>query len=514
MSALVSVARSRRRLLPYLHRLLHSGPAAAAAAAAATSPSTSRFLRHASPVPRTPDHSPYLRFPDVRVSTLPSGLRVVTQAYPTASRMASVGVWVDAGSRYELPGTNGTAHFLEHMAFKGTGRRPNAQVLEVEIEDMGARLNAYTSREQTTFFADVQSRHVPAALDVLSDILQHPRFPEKAIQRERGVILREMEEVQGMMEEVIFDHLHAAAFEGHPLGDTILGPEENINSISKRDLQQYISTHYTCPRMVVSAAGGVNHDEVVDRVKELFTEFSTDPTTADQLVEANPAIFTGSEVRVDNLGMPLAHVAIAVKGESWTHPSSIPLMVMQSMLGSWNRSVGVGNCSGSSLARGISNGNLAESLMAFNTNYRDTGIFGIYAIAQPGTLHDLSRLIMAELRRLAFQVSEEEVARARNQLKSALLLHIDGATAVSENNGRQMLTYGRVMPFLELFARIDAVDSATIMETAKEHIIDKDVALAAVGPIFNLPELSWFRSETCSDDDFTRRIFFGSAQNN
>lgn len=315
-----------------------------------------------------------------------------------------------------------------------------------------------------------------------------------------------------MMEEVIFDHLHAAAFQGHPLGDTILGPEENIRSISKKDLEQYISTHYTCPRMVVSAAGSVSHDEVVDQVKELFTEFSTDPTTADQLVKANPAIFTGSEVRVENAELPLAHVAIAFKGASWTDPSSIPLMVIQSILGSWYRSIGVGNCSGSSLARGISNANLAESLMAFNTNYRDTGIFGIYTVAPPDTLHDLSRLIMAEFRRLASQVSETEVARARNQLKSALLLHVDGSTAVSENNGRQMLTYGRVMPFLELFARIDAVDCATVMETAKEYIIDKDVALAGVGQLTNLPELSWFRSETCSDDDFTRRIFFGNAK--
>ncbi|XP_062219381.1 probable mitochondrial-processing peptidase subunit beta, mitochondrial [Phragmites australis] len=503
-----TAARSRRRVLPYLHRLLHSGSAPAA------SPSPSRFLRHASQVPRAADHSPFLRLPAAHVSTLPTGLRVVTQAYPAATRMASVGVWVDAGSRFELSGTNGTAHFLEHMAFKGTARRPDAYALEVEIEDMGARLNAYTSREQTTFFADVQARHVPAALDVLSDILQHPRFPEKAIQRERGVILREMEEVQGMMEEVIFDHLHAAAFRDHPLGDTILGPEENIKSILKKDLKQYISTHYTCPRMVVSAAGAVNHDEVVDQVKELFTGFSTDPTTADQLVEANPAIFTGSEVRVENAEMPLAHLAIAFKGSSWTDPSSIPLMVIQSILGSWNRSIGVGNCSGSALARGVSNGNLAESLMAFNTNYRDTGIFGIYTTAPSDTLHELSRLIMAEFRRLAFEVSETEVARARNQLKSALLLHIDGSTAVAENNGRQMLTYGRVMPFLELFARIDAVDCATIMETAKEYITDKDIALAAVGPLSNLPELSWFRSETCSDKEFTRRIFFQNAQNN
>ncbi|KAM3350557.1 hypothetical protein ACQJBY_022965 [Aegilops geniculata] len=448
MAAAVAV-RSKRRLLPHLYRLLHSTAA----------PSPNRFLRHASPVPRAADHSPFLRLPAARVSTLPTGLRVVTQSYPAATRMASVGVWVDAGSRFELPGTNGTAHFLEHMAFKGTERRPTANALEVEIEDMGARLNAYTSREQTTFFADVQGRDVPAALDVLSDILQHPRFPQQGIQRERGVILREMEEV-------------------------------------------------------VSASGAVDHDEVVDQVRKLFTGFSTDPTTADQLVEANPAIFTGSEVRVENAEMPLAHIAIAFKGSSWTDPSSIPLMVTQSILGSWNRSIGVGNCSGSALARGISNGELAENLMAFNTNYRDTGLFGIYTSAPPDALHDLSRLIMEEFRRLAFRVSETEVARARNQLKSSLLLHFDGSTAVSENNGRQMLTYGRVMPFLELFARIDAVDCDTVMKTAKEFIIDKDVALAAVGPISNLPELSWFRSQTVSDDKFTSRIFSLFAQNN
>ncbi|KAF0916704.1 hypothetical protein E2562_011555 [Oryza meyeriana var. granulata] len=504
--AAASIARSERRLvLPYLHRLLHSG---------ASSPSPNRFLRHASPVPRDPDHSPFLRLPAARVSTLPTGLRIVTQAHPAATRMASVGVWVDAGSRFELPGTNGTAHFLEHMAFKGTTRRPTAVALEVEIENMGARLNAYTSREQTTYFADVQGRDVPTALDVLSDILQYPCFPANALQRERGVILREMDEVQGMMDEVIFDHLHAAAFQGHPLGDTILGPVENIKSISKKDLEQYISTHYTCPRMVVSAAGAVNHDEVVDQVREFFTGFSTDPTTVDQLVEANPAIFTGSEVRVENPEMPLTHFAIAFKGSSWADPSSIPLMVIQSILGTWNRNVGVGNCSGSALARGISNGNLAESMIAFNTNYRDIGLFGICATAQPDSLYDLSRLIMQEFRRLAFEVSETEVARARNQLKSALLLHIDGSTAVSENNGRQMLTYGRIMPFLELFARIDAVDCDTIMETAKDFIIDKDIALAAVGPLTSLPELSWFRSRTYSDDEFTSRIFLQDAQNN
>ncbi|KAJ6794691.1 putative mitochondrial-processing peptidase subunit beta, mitochondrial isoform X1 [Iris pallida] len=459
-----------------------------------------------------PAHLSSLRAPPVRVTTLPNDIRVVTQAAPSsATHTASVGVWIDAGSRFELPGTNGTAHFLEHMIFKGTARR-TARSLEEEVENMGGRLNAYTSREQTTFFADVQSRDLPAAVDILADILQNSRFPDHAIARERGVIEREMEFVQEQMEEVIFDHLHMAAFRDHPLGDTILGPLENIRSISKQDLQGYISTHYTGGRMVVSAAGAVEHDQIVDMINGTFKQFPRDPTTADQIVEANPATFTSSEVRVENDGMPLVHLAIAFKGASYVDPTSIPLMVMQTMLGSWNRSVGVGNCSGSQLAQRVSTDDLADSVMGFNTNYRDTGMWGVYATAAPDTVRDLSSVLMQEIRRLAYQVSEEELVRARNQLKSCLVLHIDGSTAVAENNGRQMLTYGRVVPFLELFARIDAVDAATIKETARNFIIDKariislslsilclqlqDVAIAAVGQLQGLPDLSWFRSQT------------------
>ncbi|KAM0932491.1 putative peptidase M16, zinc-binding, metalloenzyme, LuxS/M16 peptidase [Dioscorea sansibarensis] len=441
------------------------------------------------------DHAPLFRSPEVRVSTLANGIRVATQS--SSSHMASVGVWIDSGSRFEAPGTNGTAHFLEHMIFKGTRRR-TARSLEEEIENLGARLNAYTSREQTTFFADVFRHDVPVAIDVLADILQNSKFPDHAIKRERGVILREMEEVHGQMEEVIFDHLHEAAFRGHPLGNTILGPEEIIQSISRSDLQNYIQTHYTGPRMVVSAAGAVKHEEIVDIVESLFTRFSRSPTTAAQLAQENPAVFTGSEVRVDNEDMPLAHLAIAFKGSAWTDPNSIPLMVIQSLWGSWNSSVGVGNCSGSQLARRVSTDNLAESMMAFNTNYLDTGLFGIYATGMPNYLHDLSCVIMQEITRLAYDVSEAELVRARNQLKSALLLHIDGSTAIAENNGRQMLTYGRVIPFLELFARIDAVDSSTVKETAKNYIINKDVAVAAVGPLSKLPHHDWFRSRSCS----------------
>ncbi|KAL9253940.1 putative mitochondrial-processing peptidase subunit beta, mitochondrial [Drosera capensis] len=453
-----------------------------------------RFLRFGSPEPKLEDHTSILSSPETKTTTLPNGLRVATES-DLAARTATVGVWIDAGSRFESDETNGTAHFLEHMIFKGTEKR-SARGLEEEIENMGGHLNAYTSREQTTYFAKVLDKDVNNALDVLADILQNSTFDEHRINRERDVILREMEEVEGQTEEVIFDHLHATAFQYTPLGRTILGPAQNIKTITKVHLQNYISTHYTAPRMVIAASGAVKHEEVVERVKKLFTRLSTDPTTASQLVTKEPAIFTGSEVRMIDDDIPLAQFAVAFSGASWTDPDSIALMVMQSLLGSWNKTAGGGKHMGSELAQRVGVDEIAESMMAFNTNYKDTGLFGVYAAAKPDCLDDLAWAIMHEISKLCYRVSDVDVTRARNQLKSSLLLHIDGTSPVAEDIGRQLLTYGRRIPFAELFARIDAVDASTLKRVANRFIHDRDIAIAATGPIQSLPDYNWFRRRT------------------
>ncbi|CAA0830016.1 Probable mitochondrial-processing peptidase subunit beta [Striga hermonthica] len=453
-----------------------------------------RFLRYNSPHPAVVSHTDILSAPLTRVTTLSNGLRIATESDLTAST-ATVGVFVDAGSRFESADTNGTSHFLEHMIFKGTEKR-KARELEEQIENIGGHLNAYTSREQTTYYAKVMDKDVPLALDILSDILQNSTFEERRINLERDVILREAEEVEGQEGEVIFDHLHATAFQHTPLGRTILGPAENIKSIRKEDLQKYIATHYTAPRMVVVAAGAVKHEDIVEEVKKLFTKLSCDPTTASDLIAREPAIFTGSEVRMLDDDVPLAQVAIAFEGSSWTDPDSIALMVMQSMLGSWNKNASGGKHMGPELAQKIAINEIAESFMAFNTNYYDTGLFGVYAIAKPDCLDDLAYAIMYELTRLCYRVSEADVIRARNQLKSCLLLHIDGTSPVAEDIGRQLLTYGRRMPYAELFARIDAVDASTVKRVANRFIFDRDVAISAMGPIQGLPDYNWFRRRT------------------
>merc|ERR1719203_1256141 len=204
------------------------------------------------------------------ITTLPSGMRVASQR--TTDETLTVGVWIDAGSRFETQENNGTAHFLEHMAFKGTRRRNRIQ-LEKEIENMGGHLNAYTSREQTVYYAKVFQHDLKQGVDILADILSNSTLDQAHLEFERGVILREMEEVEKTVEEVIFDRLHLTAFHGSPLSYTILGPVENIQSITKQQLSDYVQRHYTADRMVVAAAGPVDHQELVSEANEKFKWF-------------------------------------------------------------------------------------------------------------------------------------------------------------------------------------------------------------------------------------------------
>lgn len=199
-------------------------------------------------------------------------------------------------------------------------------VTEMEVENKGAHLNAYTSREQTVYYAKCLSEDAPWALELLSDILLNSTFGEQEIERERSVILREMQEVETNMQEVVFDHLHACAYQGTPLGMTILGPTENIKKIGRSDLLQYIESHYKGPRMVVAAAGGVDHDKIVKTAEKCFKDVKvTYDGVAIPVVE--PCRYTGSDMRIRDDDMPFVYGAFAVEGAGWDNPDNIPLMV-------------------------------------------------------------------------------------------------------------------------------------------------------------------------------------------
>eukprot|EP00591_Stephanopyxis_turris_P003719 CAMPEP_0195524756 /NCGR_PEP_ID=MMETSP0794_2-20130614/24782_1 /TAXON_ID=515487 /ORGANISM="Stephanopyxis turris, Strain CCMP 815" /LENGTH=467 /DNA_ID=CAMNT_0040655045 /DNA_START=115 /DNA_END=1515 /DNA_ORIENTATION=+ len=429
-----------------------------------------------------------LKAPTTDITTMDSGLRVASETV-MGSETATVGVWIDAGSRYETAANNGAAHFLEHMAFKGTQKRTQQQ-LEVEIENMGGHLNAYTSREQTVYFAKVFKHDVGNAVEILSDILLNSKLDEAAIHRERDVILREMSEVNKQQEELVLDHLHATAFQGTGLGRTILGPEENIRSLTRDDLKGYIDTHYTAPRMVIAGAGAINHEELCEMADTHFGALPTVPKNGVEIA-MEPAVFTGSDIRVKFDSDNMAHVALAFESASWTSEYAFPLMLMQTILGSYDRASGLGKNVASKMCQEIAGGELAHSISTFNTCYKDTGLFGIYTVAPDNKLDDLFWYTLSNLVRLVHNVSPEEMERAKTNLKATMLMGLDGNSNIAEDIGRQMLTYGRRMTPAEIFSRIDAISADDINATAAKFINDQDHALAAVGGIHELPDYNW-----------------------
>ena len=428
--------------------------------------------------------------PETKVTRLANGFTVATEANPN-NQTATVGIWIDAGSRFETDKTNGTAHFLEHMAFKGTKSRTQLQ-LESQIENMGGHLNAYTSREQTVYYAKTLSSDVGSAVDILSDILQGSTLADAAIERERDVILREAEEIDKNKEEVVFDHLHGIAFQGSSLGYTILGPRKNIKEITRQDLVDYITANYTPERMVLAAAGGVDHDTLVKLAEQHFGA-KTKSEDSKPLVKAK---FVGSELRARFDNHPTAHIAMAVEGASWTSPDYWPLLVAQAIIGSWDRSLGAaaGHAS-SKLAQRVHEFGLANSFMAFNTSYKDTGLFGVYAVTENfEAIDDLNHYIQQEWHRLAINITDAEVFRAKNQLKTSLLLSLDGTTPIAEDIGRQLLVYGKRLTPWEIDGLIERVSTSDVKNAAAKYIYDRELAVVGYGPVEGLQDYNRLRS--------------------
>ncbi|KAL1994144.1 hypothetical protein VTN49DRAFT_2813 [Thermomyces lanuginosus] len=422
-------------------------------------------------------------------TTLSNGLTIATEYQPHAAT-STIGVYIDAGSRAETDKTNGTAHFLEHLAFKGTNKRTQSQ-LELEIENMGAHLNAYTSRENTVYYAKTFNSDVPKAVDILSDILQNSKLEPAAIERERDVILREAEEVDKIPEEVVFDHLHATAFQNQPLGRTILGPKQNIQSIQRDDLVNYIKTNYLADKIVLVGAGGVEHETLVKLAEQHFGSLPSAPpsSAAAALIaeQKKKPEFFGSEVRIRDDTMSTAHIALAVEGVSWKDDDYFVALLTQAIVGNWDRTMGNSSYLGNKLSSFVAHHGLANSFMSFSTSYSDTGLWGIYLVSEAKTkLDDLVHFTLREWSRLSLNVTEAEVERAKAQLKASILLSLDGTTAVAEDIGRQIITTGRRLGPEDIEREIGKITPKDVMDFAQRRIWDKELAVSAYGAVEGL----------------------------
>ena len=411
-----------------------------------------------------------------RLTTLPNGLRIVTEHMP-GLKSASAGVWVMAGGRHERAEQNGIAHFLEHMAFKGTKRRTALQIAE-EIEDVGGYINAYTSREMTAYYARVLEADVGLALDVISDIVLNPAFHKADIETERHVILQEIGQALDTPDDIVFDWLQEVSYPDQPFGRTILGPEERVSGFSRKDLKGFVAEHYGPDQMILSAAGAVNHDAIVAQASEAFGGLKARAHAGFQA-----ARFKGAERR-EVKDLEQVHFAMAFDAPGYRHADVYTAQVYAMTMG--------GGMSSRLFQKIREERGLCYSIFAQSGAYEDAGQITLYAGTSADEIGDLTTLTIDELKRAADDMSEAEVARARAQIKAGMLMGLESPSSRAERIARLLAIYGRVPDVDEAVARIDAVTTADVRRYAGE-MTGAGVALALYGPVAAAPGLEAIR---------------------
>jgi predicted Zn-dependent peptidase len=413
----------------------------------------------------------------LKITTLSNGFRIVTEAMP-GLLSASAGVWVTAGGRHERAEQNGIAHFLEHMAFKGTERRSSLRIAE-EIEDVGGYINAYTSREMTAYYARVLSPDVALALDVIADIVLNPVFNPDDIETERHVILQEIGQALDTPDDIIFDWLQEVSYPDQPFGRTILGPTERVSSFTRDDLRRFVAEHYGPDQMILAAAGGVDHDAIVAQAEALFGHLK--PVGNSRL---QPARFGGGERR-EVKDLEQVHFALAFEGPGYRAPDVYAAQVYATAMG--------GGMSSRLFQKIREERGLCYSIFAQSGAYEDTGQITVYAGTSEEEIGDLVGLTLDELKRAADDMTEAEVNRARAQLKAGLLMGLESPSSRAERNARLLGIWGRVPSVAETVEKIDAVSTADVRAYGAALVGAKS-ALALYGPVTDAPDLEAIRA--------------------
>jgi predicted Zn-dependent peptidase len=412
-----------------------------------------------------------------QLATLSNGLRIVTDRIDTVDTV-SLGLWVDVGTRHEMPHVNGAAHFLEHMAFKGTERR-SARAIAEEIEAVGGHLNAYTSRESTAYYAKVLKEDVPLALDILADILMHSTFDPSEFERERTVILQEIGQANDTPDDIIFDHFQERAFPDQAMGRPVLGSPEIIRGLKREAVVAYLRDHYGAARMVLSASGNLDHDRVVALAETLLSAMP-----AERAISTETARYIGGEYREER-DLEQLHLVLGFPSLALGDPDYYAASVLSTAFG--------GGMSSRLFQEVREKRGLAYTIHSFAHSYRDGGLFGIYAGTGEDDAGELVPVLCDETMGLADGLTPVELARAKAQMKAGLLMSLESTGARCEQMAQHMLIHGTPFDPADLVRHIEAVDNAAIARVVA-HWRTAPPTLAALGPVGQLEDFERLRA--------------------
>lgn len=405
----------------------------------------------------------------IKTSTLPNGLRVITD---TAADMHSVavGIWTGVGTRHENMAHNGAAHMVEHMLFKGTKNRTALEIAQV-TESVGVNMNAYTGRDITSYHMRGLTENLPLMVEVLSDMYQHSTLPEDEIERERQVILQEIGMTLDTPDDLVFDNYYETAYPGQALGAPILGTADIIANMPKATLQAHIDKFYCPANTVVSAAGNVDHDEFVQLCAEHFNAMPS----GDKIID-EPASYKGGDHRSEK-ELEQAHFILGFEGIPKTDDDYYAAQALSTVFG--------GGMSSRLFQEVREKRGLVYSVYSFHWGHQDAGQFGIYAGTGPDKLQEIIPVVCDEVGKLADTLSEQEVSRARSQIKASLLMGRESMMRRADQQARRLLSKNEVFDPDDLATKIDALGVADLQRVAR-RIFNGPITLASLGPIENL----------------------------
>jgi predicted Zn-dependent peptidase len=402
-------------------------------------------------------------------TTLDSGATVVTE-HMSAVRSVTVGFWFDIGARDEPDELAGTAHFLEHLLFKGTEIRASKDIADA-FDAVGGDVNAFTGKEYTCYYARVLDDDLPMALDVLTDMITNSVIDPKEFEPERNVILEEIAMHEDAPDEVVHDLYYRAMWDGHPLGRPVLGYNTTIGAVTRDQIADYWQERYTPKNLVVAAAGNIDHDELVSRVEALFA----DKTDGRKTLRAGSAPPLGRGVQVHKRPTEQAHIILGTEGLPRNHDNRHELALLDTILG--------GGMSSRLFQEVREKRGLAYSVYSYRAMFADSGSFAVYAGTTPNNAQTVIDLIRAEIDSLVTDgITEAELKRAKGHLKGSLVLSAEDPSSRMNRLGKQQLTTGEIISIDELIERFERIEMADMKAIIDRVLADKDYLVTIVGP--------------------------------
>ncbi len=404
-----------------------------------------------------------------RLTTLPNGIRVISDHVPGMHSVA-IGIWAGVGTRFEDMVHNGAAHMVEHMLFKGTAKR-NALDIAQSIEDVGGHMNAYTSREITSYHMHMLKDDIGLALDVLSDMYINSVMPEDEVERERQVILQEIGMCHDTPDDLVFDNYYETAYPGQTLGAPILGSANHVQNMRRDDLMGFVQKFYTPRNTVISAAGHVDHDALVEKVSEVFASLPHD-----QDYHPKSANYQGGDFRLVK-ELEQAHFILGFQSCSRLGRDHYTAQALSTILG--------GGMSSRLFQEVREKRGLVYSIFSFQSGYQDDGQFGIYAGTGPESLSEIIPVIADECMKVTHDISDEEVMRAKTQLKSNLLIGRESMMTRADQHAKHVVFRGGDFDVQSVIDEVDAIDKKAL-QTLAVQIFSGKPTLTAIGPLSGL----------------------------